>query len=74
MHPWFAQHRVRLDVGLVCFRLKGPMEERHANAHNLALELKKRADKCMYEAKAQKSDHTLVSLVKGKGGELIPYR
>jgi diguanylate cyclase (GGDEF)-like protein len=47
-----AEHPVRVDVGVVCLLL-GPVSERRPFARQLAHDLLGRADRLMYDAKAQ---------------------
>src|SRR5262245_21622165 len=50
--PRLAERPVNVDVGVVCLQL-GPVHERRPFARQLANDLLTRADKLMYEAKAQ---------------------
>jgi diguanylate cyclase (GGDEF)-like protein len=52
--PRLAERPVNVDVGVVCLQL-GPVHERRPFARQLANDLLTRADKLMYEAKAQGS-------------------
>jgi diguanylate cyclase (GGDEF)-like protein len=52
--PRLADRPVNVDVGVVCLQL-GPVHERRPFARQLANDLLTRADKLMYEAKAQGS-------------------
>jgi GGDEF domain-containing protein len=61
---------VRVDVGVVCLWL-GPVEERRVVARRLAAELIQRADKLMYEAKAERASHIYLLRAEFKDGELV---
>ena len=57
--PRLAEHPVHVDVGVVCLFL-GPVTERRPFARQLAHDLLSRADRLMYEAKAEKGEVTPV--------------
>ena len=61
---------VRVDVGVVCLWL-GRVEDRRFVARRLAAELIQRADKLMYEAKAERASHIYLLRAELKNGELI---
>ncbi len=61
---------VRVDVGIVCLRL-GPVSERRGVARKLAAELIQKADKLMYDAKSEHSEHVHTAAVRVAEGELL---
>lgn len=75
-HEWSRDDRrliarpVRVDVGIVCLRL-GPVAERRGVARKLAAELIQRADKLMYDAKSEQSEHVHSAAVRVAEGELV---
>jgi len=60
---------VRVDVGVVCLWL-GRVSERRFIARRLAADLIQRADKLMYEAKGERSDHIHLVCAKVDNGAL----
>jgi diguanylate cyclase (GGDEF)-like protein len=75
-HDWSREERrlasrpVNVDVGVVCLRL-GPISERRGVARKLAAELIQRADKLMYDAKGNKSEHVHCTAVRASAGRLV---
>jgi diguanylate cyclase (GGDEF)-like protein len=75
-HDWSRDDRrliarpVRVDVGIVCLRL-GPVAERRGVSRKLAAELIQRADKLMYDAKSEQSEHVHAAAVRVAEGELV---
>jgi diguanylate cyclase (GGDEF)-like protein len=75
-HDWGRDDRrllsrpVRVDVGIVCLRL-GPVSERRGVARKLAAELIQHADKLMYDAKGEHSEHVHAAAVRVVEGELV---
>jgi diguanylate cyclase (GGDEF)-like protein len=69
--PRLAEKPVNVDVGVVCLRL-GPVHERRPFARQLANDLLTRADKLMYEAKAQGSRRIASLNVRVVNGGLQP--
>ena len=65
-----AQKPVKVDVGIVCLAL-GMVGERRHIAHQLAHELLARADKLMYEAKAERSAEVSRVCVRVQNGMLV---
>jgi GGDEF domain-containing protein len=63
--PRLADKPVNVDVGVVCMML-GPVNERRHIARHLAQELLERADKLMYEAKADRT--------RERGSQIAPVR
>ena len=74
-HDWSREDRrlasrpVKVDVGVVCLRL-GPVTERRGAARKLAADLIQRADKLMYDAKGQQSNHVHTGAVHVDHGSL----
>src|SRR6266849_796347 len=64
-----AVQPVRVDVGVVCLWL-GRVAERRFIARRLAADLIQRADKLMYEAKGERSDHIHLVCAKVDNGAL----
>jgi diguanylate cyclase (GGDEF)-like protein len=75
-HDWTLEDRqlaaqpVRIDVGVVSVRL-GSLAERRFAARRLAADLIRRADRLMYEAKADPVSQTRLERVRIRNGELI---
>jgi diguanylate cyclase (GGDEF)-like protein len=69
--PRLAERPVNVDVGVVCLQL-GPVHERRPFARQLANDLLTRADKLMYEAKAQGSRRIASLNVRVVNGGLHP--
>jgi diguanylate cyclase (GGDEF)-like protein len=65
-----AEKPVKVDVGIVCLRL-GTVGERRHIARHLAHELLARADKLMYEAKAERSAQVSRVQVRVEHGNLV---
>jgi diguanylate cyclase (GGDEF)-like protein len=65
-----AAQPVRVDVGVVCLWL-GPVADRRFVARRLAADLIQRADKLMYEAKAERASHIFLLRAEIKDGQLI---
>jgi diguanylate cyclase (GGDEF)-like protein len=65
-----AAQPVRVDVGVVCLWL-GPVADRRFVARRLAADLIQRADKLMYEAKAERASHSYLLRAEIKDGQLI---
>jgi diguanylate cyclase (GGDEF)-like protein len=63
---------VRVDVGVVCLWL-GRVADRRFVARRLAAELIQRADKLMYEAKAERASHIYLLRAELKDGELVDW-
>ena len=64
---------VRVDVGVVCLWL-GRVEDWALRRAQAGGELIQRADKLMYEAKAERASHIYLLQAELKNGELIPLR
>ena len=69
-HEQLAERPVKVDVGIVCLRL-GTVGERRHMARQLAHELLARADKLMYEAKAERSAHVSRVQARIENGTLV---
>jgi diguanylate cyclase (GGDEF)-like protein len=75
-HDWSRDDRrlisrpVLVDVGIVCLRL-GPVSERRGVARKLAAELIHWADRLMYDAKGEQSEHVYAKAVRVVDGELV---
>jgi len=68
--PRLAAQPVRVDVGVVCLWL-GPVADRRFIARRLAADLIQRADKLMYEAKADRASHIYLLRAEIRDGQLI---
>jgi GGDEF domain-containing protein len=68
--PGLIEKPVNVDVGVVCLLLGGVQERRHIARH-LANELLARADKLMYEAKAEGVSEIRPLRVQIENGELV---
>jgi GGDEF domain-containing protein len=64
---------VRVDVGVVCLWL-GRVADRRFIARRLAADLIQRADKLMYEAKSERSNHIHLLRARLDGGTVIDLR
>src|SRR5882724_10954650 len=77
-YDWTVEDRrlavqpVRVDVGVVCLWL-GKVSDRRFIARRLAADLIQRADKLMYEAKGERSDHIHLVCAKVDNGALTDW-
>ena len=75
-YPWgtvdrrLADRAIRVDVGVVCFKL-GPIADRRAIAPDLAAKLMSRADELMYRAKGGPTTEIPCARVQVDQGELV---
>ena len=69
-HEQLAERPVRVDVGIVCLNL-GTLDDRRANAHELANILLDQADQLMYSAKQVSAASVHVRSMEVRGGELV---
>ena len=68
--PRLIEKPVHVDVGVVCLNL-GPVNERRSLARQIAHDMLGRADKLMYEAKAEGASEIRPVRVKIDAGELV---
>jgi diguanylate cyclase (GGDEF)-like protein len=70
LKPELEEHPVLVDVGVVCLKM-GAVGDRRFVARRLALQLLQRADRLMYESKAEGAARVRVETVRVERGELV---